>query len=144
MWGIVLVLVALAGAALAIVDLYRRAAAMRQAGYAMFSRLPLSELPRPVRRTLLRTILRGEPVPPELLPNARNWANYMALSAGWRMTYVWLAVTLAALLLNIVTSGDPLTNLTFWPLVGCAVVLAVSGMLASQYRRAAQRLLRET
>jgi hypothetical protein len=145
MWGIVLILVALAGLALSIVSWHKVAVALRQAGYGMFSRRPpLSELPRPVRRQVLRTILRGEPVPPEFQANARNWAGYQVVFGGFGWTYLWLAITIIPPLLLEVVGTDPLARVSFWLMVGCVGLLAFGRLLMWQYHRAARRLLRDT
>jgi len=143
MWGIFLLFAALVALAVTVVSYVRAKAAMRRNGYStMPSRQPMADLPKPVRKQLLRTIQRGEPVPPELKAHAERWARFILVLARYGWAYLWLAVALLALLLNAVTDADPLLAAMVWVLVVCLVVLVLVSVMLWRYHVAARRLLR--
>jgi hypothetical protein len=144
MWGIILPFVALVAVVPAVVSYVRVKAAMRRAGYStMPRRQPLADLPKPVRKQLLRTIRRGEPVPPELQAHAEHWARFILVLARYGWSYVWLGVALIPLLLNAL-NPDPVVTAQFWVLVGCLVALVLVAFMLWRYYVAARRLLSGT
>jgi hypothetical protein len=144
MWGIILPFVALVAVVPAVVSYVRVKAAMRRAGYSTTPRRqPLADLPKPVRKQLLRTIRRGEPVPPELQAHAEHWARFILVLARYGWSYVWLGVALIPLLLNAL-NPDPVVTAQFWVLVGCLVALVLVAFMLWRYYVAARRLLSGT
>jgi hypothetical protein len=143
MWGIILLFVALVALVPAIVGYVRVKAAMRRAGYStMPSRQPLADLPKPVRKQVLRAIQRGEPVPPELQAHAEHWARFILVFARYGWCYLWLGVALGCLLGNAVTDPEPALSAVVWVLVVCLVVLVLAVVMLWQYYSAARRFLR--
>ncbi|MFC0548920.1 hypothetical protein [Kutzneria chonburiensis] len=127
---------------LAIVGFVRAKAAMRRNGYStMPSRQPMADLPKPVRKQLLRAIQRGQPVPPELQGHAERWARFVLVLARYGWAYLWLSVALLALLLNAVTGGSEVLAAMVWVLVVCLVVLVLVSLMLWQYYVAARRFL---
>jgi hypothetical protein len=143
MVGIFLLFVALVAIVLAIVGFVRARSAMRRNGYSTaVRRQPLADLPKPVRKQLLRMIQRGQPVPPELHAHAEHWARFVLVLARYGWAYLWLSVALLALLLNAVTGGSEVLASVVWVLVVCLVVLVAMSLMLWQYYVAAQRFLR--
>ena len=145
MWGIILLFVALVAMVLAVVSYVRAKIAMRRGGYStMPRRQPMADLPKPVRKQLLRAIQRGEPVPPELQGHAHHWARFILVLGRYGWAYLWVAVTLLMLLLNAVSTAGPVLTDMVWVLVVSLVVLALVGVMMGRYYLAARRFLRGT
>jgi hypothetical protein len=143
MVGIFLLFVVLVALVLAVVSFVRAKAAMRRNGYStMPSRQPMADLPKPVRKQLLRAIQRGQPVLPELQGHALHWARFILVLARYGWAYLWLSVALLALLLNALADASPVLAAMVWVLVACLAVLVLVSLMLWQYYVAARRFLK--
>jgi hypothetical protein len=104
----------------------------------------LADLPKPVRKQLLRTIQRGRPVPPELQAHAQHWARFVLVLVGYGWANLWLGVALVGLLIIGLTDTESVLAALFWLLVVCLVALALVSLMLWQYHVAARRFLRGT
>ena len=144
MWGTIgvlvdfLCLVAIAAIWIRMSMVYRRH------GIRVFAAEGLLDVPKPVRRPLMRTIRRGEPVPPEYRDAARQWARVVLL----RRDMMWTTALAIPLLVDgmpgIFDNPGPWWRAGFWLSLFGLCMLTASVVLLRREQRVAARLFRDT
>ena len=144
MWGMISAAVDLACLA-AVATIWIRMLAMhRRHGLRFFAIEALLVVPRGERRPLLRAIRRGEPVPPEYLGAARQWARSMLLRQGYPWTSILMIPVLVGGLPAVYDTPGPQWRAAFWLAPVLVGVLIVGAVQAWRDQRAAARLFRDT
>jgi hypothetical protein len=144
MWGAFFVVVDFVCEAAFVFILIHLVVVLRRHGMRFFSAEPLRSVPRPDRRSLMRAIRRGEPVPAEYRGVARQWARRQLLGRGQVWIPILMIPVFAGGLRGVLIDPGPMGQAGFWLMLAgiCLIVVATVAMWRDY--RVAVRLLRDS